>query len=195
MTDDSTRIPVAAQSLPPLAPEDYMCATCEMAFLSLGVPDALAAISDVPHEVRNTVRGIAESHLRRRPTPDIWSVIEYVCHLRDVYATYTIRLHRARTEDSPSVEPMFSDLRAVRFRYAQLPLAPVLDELDDHIAGFCEEAATLAPADWQRTIARRPDEVRTASWLVRQALHEGRHHLADIRDVLARTVAPAGGSE
>lgn len=112
--------------------------------------------------------------------------MEYVCHLRDVYATYTIRLHRARTENSPAVEPMFSDLRAIRFGYSLLPLGPVLDELQAHAEGFCEEAATLAPQDWLRTVSRRPGEVRTAGWLVRQALHEGRHHLADIRDVLNR---------
>ncbi|HEV7207290.1 MAG TPA: hypothetical protein VGN54_00975, partial [Mycobacteriales bacterium] len=31
---------------------------------------------------------------RRRPSPEVWSVAEYGCHLRDVYVTYTIRLHR-----------------------------------------------------------------------------------------------------
>src|SRR5690348_11925433 len=160
MTDASDRGRAAADSLPPLAPEDFACALCEMAFQSVGITDALTAISTVPPIVRETVVSASESTLRRRPAPAIWSPIEYVCHLRDVYATYTIRLHRARTENSPAVEPMFSDLRAVRFRYAWLPVAPVLDELDDHVAGFGEEAATLAPGDWQRTVTRRPDELR-----------------------------------
>src|SRR2546430_203403 len=102
MTEDSTRMAAAAESLPPLASEDYMCAACGMAFLSLEVSDALAAISGVPQEVRNTVTAIPESRLRRRPSAGTWSAIEYVCHLRDVYATYTIRLHRARTENAPS---------------------------------------------------------------------------------------------
>jgi hypothetical protein len=81
---------------------------------------------------------------------------------------------------------MFSDLRAVRFRYAEMPLAPVLRELDAHVAGFLDEAATFASQDWQRTVSRRPEEVRTAGWLVRQALHEGRHHVTDIRGILER---------
>jgi hypothetical protein len=82
---------------------------------------------------------------------------------------------------------MFSDLRAVRFGYGRLPLAPVLDELDNAVAGLQGEAATLEPDDWRRTVSRRPEEVRTARWLLRQALHEGRHHLADIRQLLETT--------
>ena len=186
MTDASDSRRAATGSLPPLAPEDYVCDACEMAFHSLEIVDALTAISAIPAIVRDAVASASESELRRRPVPDIWSPIEYVCHLRDVYATYTIRLHRARTENSPSVEPMFSDLRAVRFRYAEMPLAPVLHELEDHVAGLLDEAATFASQDWQRTVSRRPDEVRTARWLARQALHEGRHHVTDIREILER---------
>jgi hypothetical protein len=163
--------------------------TCVFDFAEIDVPDALAAIRAIPQQIRDAVATASDIELRRRPAAAIWSPIEYVCHVRDVYATYTIRLHRARTENAPAVEPMFSDLRAVRFRYVNLPLAPVLDQLDDHVAGFVEEAATLTSRDWQRTVARRPDEVRTAGWLVRQALHEGRHHLNDIRKLLDQTVS------
>jgi hypothetical protein len=176
----------ADKSLPPLSPEDHVCAACDFAFATIDVPDALAAISALPEEIHSAVVSVPDGRLRRRPAPDVWSAMEYLCHLRDVYATYTIRLHRACTEDSPAVEPMFSDLRALRFHYSQLPLLPVLDELEKHVAGLRDEAATLAPEDWLRTVSRRPQEVRTAAWLVRQAAHEGRHHLADIRDVLER---------
>jgi hypothetical protein len=176
----------ADKSLPPLSPEDHVCAACDFDFATIDVPDALAAISALPEEIHSAVVSVPDGRLRRRPAPDVWSAMEYLCHLRDVYATYTIRLHRACTEDSPAVEPMFSDLRALRFHYSQLPLLPVLDELEKHVAGLRDEAATLAPEDWLRTVSRRPQEVRTAAWLVRQAAHEGRHHLADIRDVLER---------
>lgn len=187
MTDAPDRMRAATESLPPLAPEDFLCVACEMAFDSLAIADALTAISTLPPIVRDAVGSVTDSQLRRRPEAHIWAPIEYVCHLRDVYATYAIRLHRARTENSPAVEPMFSDLRAVRFRYVHMPLAPVLDELDDHVAGFLEEAATFTAEDWQRTVSRRPEEIRTARWLVRQALHEGRHHVTDIREGLQRS--------
>ncbi|MDA3664686.1 hypothetical protein PFJ02_22105 [Mycobacterium xenopi] len=52
-------------------------------------------------------------------------MIEYVCHLRDVYLTYTIRLHRARTEERPTLEPTLNDLRARRFRYNDRDLTAI----------------------------------------------------------------------
>ena len=120
---------------------------------------------------------------RRRPRPEVWSVTEYVCHLRDVYATYTIRLHRTRTEDRPVLEPMLNDLRARRFGYNDLDVGPILDELAATAAGFCAEIAATRPTDWDRVATRLPGETRTARWLVRQAMHEGVHHLGDIRRV------------
>ena len=116
-----------------------------------------------------------------RPDPATWSVVEYACHLRDVFATFTIRLHRTSTEDDPALEPMFADLRAVRFRYNDADLDVVLGELDTYVAGFLDEIA--ATTDWDRTATRRRDELRTARWLVRHALHEARHHTRDITAV------------
>ena len=118
-----------------------------------------------------------------RPSPAVWSVTEYVCHLRDVYVTFTIRLHRDRTEHHPALQPMFNDLRACRFRYNDCDLVATLDELAKAAAGFCDEAARTRQSDWDRVATRLPAEQRTARWFVRQAMHEGIHHPGDIRRI------------
>jgi hypothetical protein len=100
-----------------------------------------------------------------------------------VYVTFTIRLHRVRTEDQPALEPMFNDLRARRFRYNDCDLAATLDELAAAAAGFCEEVARTGDCEWDRVATRLPGEERTARWLVRQAMHEGVHHLGDIQRI------------
>lgn len=107
-------------------------------------------------------------------------MIEYACHIRDVYATYTIRLHRARTEHGPALEPMLNDLRARRLRYNERDLDAVLDEIAANVAGFSDEIGRMSSSDWDRTVTRLPEETRTTRWLVRQATHEGIHHLGDI---------------
>ena len=76
---------------------------------------------------------------------------------------------------------MFNDLRSKRFRYNDSDLNAVLDELSATATGFCEEIDHTGPDDWDRLVARLPTEERTARWLVRQAMHEGKHHLNDIR--------------
>ncbi|MEB3980014.1 DinB family protein [Mycobacterium sp. 663a-19] len=179
----------ARSALPPLAAEDFVCARCALDYSELSVEHAAGVIRGIPTAVRDAVFAVPENSRRERPSPQVWSVTEYVCHLRDVYASFTIRLHRARTEDRPALEPMFNDLRARRFRYNERDVVPILDELAANAAGFGEEIGRVDPQDWDRIVTRLPGERRSARWLVRQAMHEGVHHLADIRAAAAAVEA------
>jgi DinB superfamily len=169
--------------LPPLAAEDHACDYCALAYPEIRIDDAVGVIAGLPGAVREAVVAIPAGARRVRPSPGVWSVAEYVCHLRDVYVSFTIRLHRVRTEDQPALEPMFNDLRARRFRYNDCDLAATLDELAAAAAGFRDEVARTGENDWNRMATRLPDERRTARWIVRQAMHEGVHHLGDIQRV------------
>lgn len=169
--------------LPPLAGEGHVCPSCRLSYAEISTREAEEAIASVPLAVREAVASIPPRLHHTRPDATVWSIAEYVCHLRDVYATFTIRLHRARTEERPVLEPMLNDLRARRFRYNERDVSAVLDELEATAAGFCEEATHMGPHDWDRVVTRLPGEQRTARWLIRQAMHEGQHHRRDIKDV------------
>jgi hypothetical protein len=170
-------------SLPPLAGEAHSCVGCQLDYVSVSIEDAVAAVAAVGDQARRAVMAIPESHWRGHPAAAGWSVAEYACHLRDVHVTYTIRLHRARTERTPHLEPMLNDLRARRFGYNNWNVRVVLDELAATASGVCEEASRMRPGDWQRTVVRLPGEERTALWLLRQVMHEGVHHVRDIERV------------
>jgi hypothetical protein len=168
--------------LPPLAGEDHVCDGCPFAYADYDVDRAVSTIAEIPGQARELFASLDEDAVRRR-RPGSWSAVEYLCHLRDVYATFTIRLHRARTEDDPALEPMLNDLRARRFGYQDAAVEPALDQLQAYVAGFLAEVARVSPGDWGRRVHRLPDENRSALWLVRQAAHEGVHHLRDIAEV------------
>lgn len=172
-----------SRSLTPLPAEEYECGECRFAYALVSVEAALARIRAVPERVGEAVFGMTEQVLRARPSDEVWSALEYVCHLRDVYAVYTIRLYRTRVEDVPILEPMLNDLRVARLRYNQRELRPVVAELADNVAGLLDEAARNTAQTWERVARRLPDEERTARWLVRQAAHEGLHHVRDIHHV------------
>jgi DinB superfamily len=176
---------MATDPVPPLAAEDHVCVGCGIDYAALTLAGAERLVAGVPERVRALVRGVPEARCRRRPRPDTWSVVEYLCHLRDLYATSTIRLHRVRTEDGPIFEPMLNDLRARRFRYRERDLGNVLDEIAANVAGFREEMAKVSEDGWDRVGTRRADETRTARWIVRQSAHEGVHHGRDIEAVLS----------
>ncbi len=166
-----------------------------MVYAETRIDDAVSAIADLPDAVREVVCAIPPKVRQVRPGPGVWSVAEYVCHLRDVYVSFTIRLHRVRTERQPALEPLFNDLRARRFGYNDCDVAATLDELAAAAAGFREEVTRTAEHDWDRVATRLPGEQRTARWLVRQAMHEGVHHLGDIQRIgkTLRATAPDPG--
>ena len=173
-------------AIPPLNDELYACTDCALDYSSVSVSEALDAIRRLPSEVESETHSIPDANLRRRPDATTWSVLEYLCHLRDVYAVYTIRLYRTRSEDRPILEPMLNDLRAVRFRYNDRDAASILAELTDNAAGLIDEAAKFSNEDWDRVATRLPGEERSARWMVRQAMHEGMHHVRDIAAVTRR---------
>lgn len=189
MSDRSDEAETRRDALPPLAGEEHVCEGCRLSYAKVSVDSALEVVLSIPAAVRDAVSSLPTEALRLRSGTGGWSVTEYVCHLRDVYATYTVRLHRARTEDQPALEPMLNDLRARRFRYNELAVDAVADELAANVAGFRDEVAHVRPDQWERVVTRLPGEQRTTRWLVRQAMHEGQHHLNDIRRTCESVIA------
>ncbi|MEV6627484.1 DinB family protein [Amycolatopsis sp. NPDC051106] len=178
-----------SKAIPPLAGEDHGCAECGLSYPTLTIETAAAIIASLPGALDSVLGDAPPPDLRRRPRPGHWSALEYLVHLRDVCVTYTIRVHRARTEDRPALDPMLNDLRARRFRYNERSLDGVREELAACAAGLGEEIERLTPPDLERSVTRLPGEHRTARWLVRQAAHEVTHHLEDIRHCLAEAAA------
>jgi hypothetical protein len=166
--------------LRPLAAEDFSCEICDISYLDTALAEAIAAIERLPGRLGNIMKAVPEGIVRVRPSPEVWSPIEYLCHIRDVMISGTVRLYRTRTEDIPSVEPMFNDLRAARFGYAHRQVAAVMAEIADDRDGFLTEVARMPANEWHRRLRRLPGETRTATWLVRQTMHESEHHLLDI---------------
>ncbi len=168
-------------TVPPLPADDHDCPSCEIRYADLAVDVAIRMLAELPESAAAAMAEVPPRRLRVAPDPGTWSPVEYLCHLRDVAVTSTIRLFRARAEERPVLEPMLNDLRARRFRYVDADPAAVLEELRRAVAGLGDEIARVRVDGWERTVTRLPGEERTARWLVRHAAHEGRHHVDDLR--------------
>jgi sugar-phosphatase len=75
---------------------------------------------------------------------------------------------------------MRNDERAERGAYNEQPLAAVLSALERSADRFVGLASEISEPQWGRLAVRFPGERRTVLWMVRQAAHEGLHHLHDI---------------
>jgi hypothetical protein len=132
--------------------------------------------------------------VRRRPSPDVWSALEYAAHARDAIRFNGYMARRTLTEDHPTMPAPDPDRTAADNDYnAQDPkaVAEELQERAEKLATMVE--STDGPA-WERTAAWEQREGEfTALYFVRNAVHEGHHHLLDIGRVLrtARDAAKA----
>ncbi|MEO3937458.1 DinB family protein [Dermatophilaceae bacterium Soc4.6] len=169
--------------LPPVFDELYTCSRCGLDYESVTVGGAVRLVDAVVAELPGILGQLPTGALRRRPTPMEWSPIEYACHVRDVLAANTVRLHRGLHEDVPALAPLYADLRATRFDYRAASIEAVVEGLRAHAKGFAAEVAAVPTPDWERQVMRRDGsraQVRTLRWLARQAAHESVHHRNDI---------------
>jgi len=127
----------------------------------------------------------------RRPEPAVWSALEYACHIRDVFLIQRERAVLAQVEDNPRVARMNRDERVALCRYDAQAVPDVLDQ----VAMAAELCALVFESLDEAARARRlvypwpaPTE-RDVTWVGRHAVHEGEHHLMDVRRVLAAVTA------
>jgi hypothetical protein len=115
-----------------------------------------------------------------RPTDDVWSPLEYACHVRDVHRVFDERVRRMLTEDDPAFAGWDQDATAVEDRYAEQEPATVADELLASAAVVADRYARTPGDAWSRTGRRSDGSVFTIASIGRYHLHDVVHHLRDV---------------
>jgi hypothetical protein len=141
------------------------------------------SVADLLRENATSWRAVLaapDAVVRERPRPDVWSALEYGCHVRDVFRLYDERLRLMLTQDGPHYPNWDQDATAVQSRYAEQDPARVSAEL-------LEAAGTLAGSfdqvhgqQWDRTGFRSDGAAFTVSTFARYLVHDPIHHLHDV---------------
>ena len=173
------------------------CAECDYTYDDLPLADVPATLPRYATSYRRLLTSAPPDQLRRRPAPDVWSPLEYGCHVRDVLRVQHARLEQALTSDQPTFAPMDREGRVVRDRYNQQDPHAVAAELVDAATALARDFAALDDAGWERIAVYNwpTPAVRTMAWVARHTVHECRHHLMDIERGLRRADAHNGGGE
>jgi DinB superfamily len=122
---------------------------------------------------------LAGPEVRTRPEPDIWSPLEYGCHVRDVLRLYEQRLQLMLAEDGPGFPNWDQDATAVAERYGEQDPAAVAAELDEAGRILSASFATVTGGQWHRTGARSDGVHFTVESFARYFIHDPIHHLYD----------------
>lgn len=115
-----------------------------------------------------------------RPRPDVWSPLEYGCHVRDVYRVYTGRLRRMLDEDGPHYDNWDQDAAALAANYAEQEPAPVSDELLEDGTTIADLFDSVVGEQWRRTGYRSDGAAFTIDTISRYFIHDIVHHLHDV---------------
>ncbi len=156
------------------------CEECGFVYGSVTRDEVPARLRGLGDRFRATVT--ARADIRRRPAPEVWSPLEYACHVRDMLRIQRERLAAALAADQPAFAPMRRDERAVEERYNEQDVDVVLADLAAAAEALAGAVAALGPEQWLRTgVYPWPaPRVRTLEWVAQHSIHDGEHHLLDI---------------
>ena len=165
------------------------CAECGFDPGTLSVPDAIVAMRSFPRRWRGAfaIAGDDTEVLDRRPSLDVWSANEYVAHTRDTIGANGWLLARTVTEDQPVIDWPGDDTIATRPPSEVTDPATMLDELSANCERVASRAERTDAGDWRRpaTLRGGRDQVVDALWFLHHCVHEGSHHLRDVKQVIA----------
>lgn len=130
--------------------------------------------------------------VRLRPEPEVWSAIEYACHVRDVLQVQRLRIAQCLAEDRPVYAPMDRAGRVKEGKYELQDPLKVAAELVRLAREFGSAARDLTPSQLAKLglynyPVRAP---RPLNWVIRHTAHEIQHHRQDIIQVLAKVEPP-----
>jgi DinB superfamily len=115
-----------------------------------------------------------------RPRDDSWSVLEYACHVRDVYRIFLERVTLMRDQDNPVFTNWDQDETAIEQRYdLQEPLVvgPELTMAATNLGGTFD---AIDEDEWSRRGTRSNGSHFTIETLGIYMLHDSIHHLWDV---------------
>ena len=123
---------------------------------------------------------LAGGNVAVRPRPDVWSPLEYGCHVRDVFRLFHQRLALMIAADGPQFANWDQDVTAVEDRYDLQDPAVVSSELLAAANALADRFDAVRDDQWNRPGFRSDGSAFNVETLARYLMHDPVHHLWDV---------------
>ncbi|AMO61804.1 Mycothiol maleylpyruvate isomerase N-terminal domain protein [Mycolicibacterium phlei] len=152
-------------------------------------PDCGFDAATIPHTaVAQRIRADAEDWVTRlhrpgagvRPRPEVWSTLEYGCHVRDVHRIFDHRVRLMLTEDTPLFPNWDQDATARADDYGAQDPATVATELFDAASVVAATYDAVPDSAWSRRGRRSNGSEFTIATIALYHLHDIVHHSWDV---------------
>ena len=156
---------------------DEACPECGFAAMTYAVTDLAGAIET---NALGFAQVLASAGATQRPAAEVWSPLEYACHVRDVHRVFEERVRLMLAEDDPQFGNWDQDVAAVEERYDLQDPVAVSRELAEAAAEVAARYAAVEGEQWRRPGRRSNGSSFTIESLGRYHLHDVVHHLWDV---------------
>ncbi len=115
-----------------------------------------------------------------RPSPDVWSPLEYGCHVRDVFTLFLERLELMLSSDNPMFANWNPNTTAEAERYDLSDPVKVGEEILTAAEQIAARFETVTVEDLLRKGRRSDGAEFTIESFARYEIHDPVHHLWDV---------------
>jgi len=157
------------------------CVECGFVY-DLTREEIVARLDEDARAFATRVGALSTDAARVRPAPDVWSPLEYTCHVRDMLRVQHERVALVQHADEPELVPMRRDERAIEDRYNAQDPAVVTGEVVDAASALAARLRTYDDTAWRRTGIYTYPKVasRSVEWIGTHTVHELQHHARDV---------------
>ena len=141
-----------------------------------------------PARLKAALKGVPKAVLLWTPAPGKWSILEIVCHLRDMEReAYLERYRRILAEDTPSLPDIDGDTFSLENDYRTQKLAEVVRDWTRLRRESLKVLAGAKRADWERAgVHETAGRLTLADFLRRHAHGNDEAHLGQIEGIKRR---------
>ena len=144
----------------------------------------VATLGAMPAKVKDLVARIGQQAWRSRPASGGFSLVEHVCHLRDIDGDgYRVRLERMLAEQCPSLPDLDGDALARERAYQSQDLSAALAAFTSTRWEIVARLAKLTPEERQRTGLMAGTKEITIEGLADAMLAHDSEHLDQLADL------------
>jgi transcriptional regulator with XRE-family HTH domain len=150
---------------------------------------AAASLGAMPAKLKEIVAALPQAAWRSKPTGGGFSLVEHVCHLRDIDGDgYRVRLERMLTEDRPSLPDLNGDALAKGRDYQSADLPGALASFTATRLAIVARLAKVSPDERKRAGLMAETTEITVEGLVEIMSAHDSEHLDQLND-LVREIA------
>lgn len=116
------------------------------------IHELLNQLARTPDEIASRIFGLSDTELRQRKSGDEFSVVENVCHLRDLEIEgYAVRIHRILAEDDPALADFDGGRIAAERDYNSQDLASALGSFSTARSNNIDQMRKIGLEGFDRT--------------------------------------------